>query len=149
MQKELNDIWNLTADKESKTLLNVSEYFLSKDILLHSVTMLFESMLSFLDENVDNPACNEKELKSGKIVSTNIWERRNCLKKRIGKCRYYKYRNIPECLKFKDILFEIDRLRNIAAHAHRTGSYKEDLRLELSETIEFLQKIYKDTNAQR
>jgi len=131
LKKELQGIQNLTRFKESQTLLNVSEYFLKKDILLHSVTLLYESMVAFLDEKIKtNLKCNKE---------SDIYKRRNCLKKSLGDCRYV--RNITNCKKFSDTLRHIDRLRNTSAHAHTTGSYQEDLKQELVTAIKVIKPI--------
>jgi hypothetical protein len=131
LKKELQIIQNLVRRKESQTLLNVSEYFLKKDILLHSVTLLYESMVAFLDEKIkNNPKCKDKK---------DTYQRRNCLKKSLGECKYV--RNINKCREFSDYLFRIDKLRNTSAHAHTTGTYQESLKDELLETIKFIKPI--------
>lgn len=131
LKKELRRIQHLTRIKESQTLLNVSEYFLKKDILLHSVTLLYESMVAFLDEKIKtNAKCNKE---------SDVYKRRNCLKKGLGDCRHV--RNITNCKKFSDTLRHIDTLRNTSAHAHTTGSYQEDLKHELEISIKTVKPI--------
>jgi flagellar biosynthesis/type III secretory pathway ATPase len=70
MKKEIQTIQNLIRYKESQKLLNVSEYFLKKDILLYSVTLLYEAMLAFLDEKIQNNSnCNkETDIYKNEIV---------------------------------------------------------------------------------
>ena len=131
LKRELQKIQNLVRIKESQTLLNVSEYFLKKDILLHSVTLLYEAMVAFLDEKIqNNPNCKDEQ---------DVYKRRNCLKKGLGDCRYV--RNITNCRVFSQKLREIDRLRNTSAHAHTTGTYQDDLKEVLERTIEIVKPI--------
>ncbi len=131
LKKELQKIQNLVRIKESQTLLNVSEYFLKKDILLHSVTLLYESMVAFLDEKMTNTSQCKNE--------RDTYRRRNCLKKALGNC--YNVRNIINCQKFSDTLRAIDILRNKSAHGHTTGTYQEDLKVELENAIKILRPI--------
>jgi len=131
LKKELQTIQNLVRIKESQTLLNVSEYFLKKDILLHSITLLYESMVAFLDEKIkNNQKCKGEQ---------DIYKRRNCLKKSLGDCRNIK--NINNCREFSRKLREIDRLRNTSAHGHTTGTYQKDLRKEIMNTIKIIKPI--------
>ena len=131
LKKELQKIQNLVRIKESQTLLNVSEYFLKKDILLHSVTLLYESMVAFLDEKMTvNSRCKDER---------DTYRRRNCLKKALGNCR--NVRNITNCQKFSDTLRAIDILRNKSAHGHTTGTYQEDLKVELQNAIRTIRPI--------
>lgn len=144
LKKEMQTIQELTSETESENLLNVSEYFLGKDILLHSVTLLYESMVAFLDENVNNHKCNILINKNGEEVQANIFQRRNCLKLNMGNCKNLQYRkNISKCKEFSKLLRKIDGFRNNSAHAHTTGTYKEDLKDELVEAINFLKPIIK------
>lgn len=131
LKQEVKTIQNLTRFKESQTLLNVSQYFLKKNILLHSVTLLYESMVAFLDEKIkNNSKCNNER---------DIYRRRNCLKKSLGDCR--SVRNIINCKKFSQILRDVDSLRNTAAHGHTTGTYQEDLKQELKNAIKVIKPI--------
>jgi len=131
LRRELQAIQNLVRRKESQMLLNVSEYFLKKDILLHSVTVLYESMVAFLDEKIkNNPYCKDEQ---------DTYRRRNCLKKGLKDCRFVK--NINNCKVFSQKLKEIDRLRNTSAHAHTTGTYQQDLRDEIEHTIRVIKPI--------
>jgi len=131
LKKELQQIQNLIRSKESLTLLNVSEYFLKKDILLHSVTLLYEAMVAFLDEKIkNNPNCKDEK---------DTYKRRNCLKKGLGDCRNNK--NIIKCKEFSDLLRKIDDYRNKSAHAHTTGTYQADLKIELEKAIKTIKPI--------
>ncbi len=142
LKKELQTIQNLIRHKESKTLLNVSEYFRKKGILLHSITLIYEAMVVFLDEKINNKQCNTYEDKHKNIQKAGTYKRRNCLKLKMGKCSYYLYKNnIPKCKDYSNLLRKIDELRNISAHAHTTGSYQDDLKDEIDKALEFLRPI--------
>jgi len=142
LKSELELIQNLANGSESEVLLNISEYFLNKDVLLHSVTLLYESMVAFLDEKINNPKCNTVINRRGEEVNANTFQRRNCLKLNMGNCNNNVYKNnIVECRKFSKTLRKIDGFRNTAAHAHTTGDYQENLKNELEEAIDFLKPI--------
>lgn len=144
LKYEMQTIQQLSSQYESETLLNVSSYFLNKDILLHSVTLLYEAMVAFLDERVDNHKCNTFINRRGEEIQTNTFQRRNCLKLNMGGCKDPKYKqNISMCKEFSNLLRKIDGFRNTSAHAHTTGTYNEDLKLELSNAIQFLIPIIK------
>ena len=142
LKNELQKIQNLIRIKDSKTLLNVSKYFRKKGILLHSITLLYESMVAFLDEKINNNQCNTYEDKHGNRKEADTYNRRNCLKLKMGNCNYYLYRkNIPKCQEYSNLLKKIDKLRNTSAHAHTTGTYQEDLKDEIDKAIKFLMPI--------
>jgi len=137
--EEVQSIQSLKGEKESQTLLNVSEYFSKKGILLHSITLLYEAMVAYLDENVNNKDCNTFKNKKGKIVKSNTFQRRNCLKKNLNDCSDSRYENkISKCQEFSRKLRKVDELRNTSAHGHTTGTYHEDLLTKIEETIKFL-----------
>jgi len=145
LKNEIKSIQGLTSEKESETLLNVSKYFLEKDILLHSVTLLYESMVAFLDEKVNNSRCNTVINRRGEEVNANTFQRRNCLKLNMGNCNNPQYKNnISQCKAFSKLLRKIDGFRNTSAHGHTTGTYREDLKDELEEAINFLKPIMKE-----
>ena len=59
--------------------------------------------------------------------------------KSLGDCR--GVRNIKNCKKFSQTLRDIDRLRNISAHGHTTGSYEDDLKEKIEEAIKVVKPI--------
>jgi len=128
LENELKTIKNLASSKESLTLLNVSEYFLSKDIFLHSVTFLYESMVAFLDEKLNIEKCNHKD----------TYRRRNCLKKSLKNCKYIE---LFKCKDFSKILKKVDSLRNSSAHAFTSSNSNKDLESEITAHIKNLRKI--------
>jgi len=139
LKKELKLIQNLTRYKESQTLLNVSEYFLKKDIFLHSITVLYEAMVAFLDEKISDKECETYKRKSdGKTVKANTYKRRNCLKLKL-RCK--SATNIINCKEFSRILRKVDELRNISAHAFTSDTHSKDIEEEIKKYIKELRPI--------
>ena len=124
---------------ESQRLLCWSKYLLSKDITLHSITTLYESMVAFLDEELDIKECNHYINRQGKKVQADTYKRRNCLKKKLGDCMHLK---IPDCDTFSKVLRSIDKLRNVSAHAFANSTTSKDLKNQIEKTIKTLTKIY-------
>lgn len=136
---EMKKIKDLKSNYESNTLLNCSKYLLSKGINLHAITTLYESMVAFLDEEISPSKCNTKE-KFGKKKEASIYERRNCLKKSLKNCKYIK--KIVDCKSFSEYLRNIDRLRNISAHAFTSDNTHKNFSNEIKKSIEFLENYY-------
>lgn len=139
LKKELREMLQCDREHESERLLCWSRYLLSKDITLHSITTLFESMVAFLDEELNIQDCNEYKNRQGKKVKADTYKRRNCLKKKLKDCSNIK---IPDCQRFSDMLKSIDELRNISAHAFANSSTSQNLTGQIEKTIDSLEKIY-------
>ncbi len=139
LKKELRQMLRCDSEYESERLLCWSRYLLSKDITLHSITTLFESMVAFLDEELNAQECNYYTNKQGKKVKADTYKRRNCLKKKLKDCSNIK---IPDCQRFSDMLKNIDELRNISAHAFANSSTSQNLTGQIEKTIESLEEIY-------
>ncbi|WP_457608179.1 TM1812 family CRISPR-associated protein [Nitratifractor sp.] len=140
LTEELDAISACGGRYESEKLLCMSAYLLSKEITLHAMTMLYESMLAFLDEELDVEECTHYTDRRGKRREASIYRRRNCLKKGLGDCR--RIRQIPDCDAFVRQLGRIDRLRNISAHGYTSDNTSVDLTKTIEETIGFLRKLY-------
>ena len=132
---ELKAIASLKKDRESEQLLEISEYLWAKRLYLHSVTTLYESMTAFLDEEIDEERCKKIKTRSGKRRTATTYERRNCLKK-------LKTKKIPHASAFDKILQNIDKLRNISAHAFTSDKTSKKIPNEIEKAIEELKKIY-------
>jgi len=138
LKQETKKIIALQDKYESQRLLNISRYLIEKDITLHSITALYESMVAFLDEEIKNSECNKTTNKKNEIVDANIYQRRNCLKKSLKK----NFSLIPNGKEFSKLLFKIDKLRNISAHAFTSDNTNIDINKEIIKAVKFLQKIY-------
>ena len=137
---EMKNIKELKADLESQTLLNCSKYLLDKGINLHAITTLYESMTAFLDEEISPSVCDTKVGKNGKKYKANIYERRNYLKKLLRNCN--KIKQLIDCETFSKQLRNIDKLRNISAHAFTSDNTEKDFTKEIRKTIDFLEAYY-------
>ena len=135
---ELHKIIKLSHNQESITLYHYSMYFLSHDILLHSVTMLYESMVAYLDEHNEDSQYHDK----------STFRRRNNLKKSLGNCyknigkNCHQHPNIKMCKEFSRHLCNIDKLRNTSAHAFTDDDNNKNLGEEIESTHNFLAQIY-------
>ena len=139
LEEEIDKILHLEKETESETLLEISAYLNSKEITLHAVTALYESMVAFLDEEVDSKECNEKKTRSGKMRQTDTYERRNCLKK---ESESHSAR-IPESAQFLHYLREVDKLRNISAHAFTSDTTEENINNKINKVVAFLRTCYR------
>lgn len=142
LEAEIGRIESFKSKYESETLLHCSEYLLEKKIYLHAVTTLYESMVAFLDEELSPSGCDTTEdNRTGKMRKANTYERRNCLKKSLKNCD--KVKKIPDCHSFSKYLKNIDKLRNISAHAFTSDKTDKNLATEIEKTIRFLEETYK------
>ena len=140
LKKEIKNIQMLTQPRESQTLFNFSKYFLKKDILLHSLTLLYESMVAFLDEKngKDRQIYIDCKDLTEKNNQNRIYKRRNCLKKTKNKCKKIR---IHKCKEFDKALKNIDILRNISAHGFTFNSFDKNLKNEIEKTIKIFNQI--------
>lgn len=137
LKNEIKKVKELSKPKESHTLLNFAEYFLKKDIFLHSITFLYESMVAYLDEKIKNKNCDKTfDKRNHEARKATVYERRNCLKKSLKRCEYINA--IQNCKEFSKMLRNIDKLRNISAHAFSYESHQKDIEREIKETIKKL-----------
>lgn len=119
----------------------MSEILFDKNMLLQSLTMLFEGVLAYLDEKT-NPKFECKKGMEKYTKKSNKYKFRNCLKSAIYKI---KYKSIPYIIKknilipnideFAKHLVKVDKLRNISAHAFidtkKANLFKEDIKKEI------------------
>lgn len=140
LQEEMKKIRACDKPKESETLLAWSAYLYSKDIMLHAITTLYESMVAFLDEELKIEACTWKENRRGKRYRADTYDRRNCLKKQMKNCS--KLKEILDCETFSKKLREVDKLRNISAHAFTSDKTEKDIGTIIASTLDYLKKHY-------
>jgi hypothetical protein len=139
LEELLDKLAKTKKEYVSETLLGISAFLIEKKITLQAVTTLYESVVAFLDEELDIEACNEK-VKDGKKKKTSVYERRNCLKKKLKDCMSLP--SLIECERLSKLLRNIDRLRNIAAHAYAYDTAPEDIVKTVEENCDVLLKIY-------
>ena len=76
--------------------------------------------------------------------TANLFERRNCLKKKMRECEDSAYQDISNCNEYSKKLRKLDHLRNAAAHAYTDSrGKKEEIRGILNKTIDFVEPILK------
>jgi hypothetical protein len=138
LDRLLENLAEAKKDHISETLLAISAFLADKGIALQAVTTLYESIVAFLDEELDIAACNEKEKKGKK---TSVYERRNCLKKKLGDCMHLPH--LVECGRLSKLLRDVDRLRNIAAHAYAYDTTPSDIVKTVKATGQTLSEIYR------
>jgi len=145
---EIKKIKKLKNKFESQMLLNCSKYLLTKGINLHAITTLYESMTAFLDEEISPSECNKiLDKRRGKMRKANTYERRNCLKKSLKQCN--KVKQIIDCNTFSKHLRNIDKLRNISAHAFTSDNTYKNFSSEIRKTIDFLENYYPNRLSQK
>ena len=128
----------------------MSEILFEKNMLLQSLTMLFEGSLAYLDEKIDSTfVCKKGDKEYTK--KSDKYKFRNCLKSKISRVRYgksidfhiKKVIRIDNLEEYAQHVVKIDELRNNAAHAFINSEeaklFKEDIKKEL----EYFRKIIK------
>jgi hypothetical protein len=139
LYNEVKEIQKFHHEKESWTLFNFSKFFLEKDIYLHSITFLYESMVAFLDEKNIQKKCMTYKSRNGDVKKADTYKRRNCLKKALKKCNPKS--NIHRCKDFSKALKNIDMLRNISAHAFTSDTHQKDIREEIQKALSLYNQI--------
>lgn len=127
LEDEIEKILHIKHTKESVTLFRFASYMFDKDLLLQSLTLLFEAITAYLDENLKIHHCNEKK---------DIYSRRNCLKKELYFTNITSIANIKE---FKKHFRDLDHLRNKAAHAFTSDKYMGDMKEQMQKQLSFYQ----------
>jgi len=142
LEKEIEKLRLVLNFKESLRFINMSEILFEKNMLLQSLTMLFEGSLAYLDEKVNRFfICQKGKEKYRK--SDDKYKFRNCLKSKISIVRRggkisdsvkhnIRINNLEE---YAQHVVKIDELRNNAAHAFINSEeaklFKEDIKKEL------------------
>jgi len=149
LEEEIQKLNLILTFKESLKFINMSEVLFKKNMLLQSLTMLFEGSLAYLDEKSIIQVCKNNKGEYSK--NRDKYKYRNCLKNKISAVRYNKpiRRNIkneiliPNLNEYAKHLIKIDELRNDSAHAFinskKAKLFKEDIKKEL----EYFKKVIK------
>lgn len=146
---EIDKLALLSEKSESLRLYHGANFYFEKDLLLHSVTNLFEAILAFLDEYMQKEKINlsYQDYKSHRLIhckdEKKPYNRRNCLKKGL-KLYAEKHPSHPVLgIAMQKKLEVIDRLRNHSAHAHATEKSNESYRQHLAEAFIFFDRVIK------
>jgi len=144
--KRLNEILNF---KESRKFINMSEILFNKNMLLQSLTMLFEGSLAYLDEKSLMKTC--KNNKGEYPRNKNKYKYRNCLKNKVSFMRHNKYTKkelkekilIPNLDEYAQHLLEVDKLRNNSAHAFINSKKAKLFKKDIKKELEYFKKVIK------
>lgn len=121
--QDIDNIIALEEEGETVQLLEFSRYLYKKNLLMQSLTLLYESILSFAEDEVrkggfDLQGKDQFEVMVPCVSMEVPFWRRKCIKKGIFKNRYYtEVDSVVFGERFKALLSESDRFRNAMAHA--------------------------------
>jgi hypothetical protein len=147
LHAEIEKLAMLSQRSESHRLYHGAHYFFEKNLLLHSVTNLFEAVLAFLDEYTRNEKIDlsYEDYKSHRTIRCSNekkpYNRRNCLKKAL---KHFAEKNPTHPvlgIAMHKKLEVIDRLRNHSAHAHATEKSNESYKQHLADAFVFFDTI--------
>jgi len=132
----------LINPKDSIKFFRMSELYFEKNLLLQTLTMLFEAISAYLGDIVPKDyKCKKNDkfltIKSGK------YKFRNCIKNSLRSkngCNFWWFKNLKNCEKFRDNLLKIDVMRNNSAHAFIQGKGLEDYKNEIQNLILFFKE---------
>jgi hypothetical protein len=148
LKEEILKIQDALNSKESLKMYNFNKLCFEKNLLLQSLTLLFEAVSAYLEELVDDEyKCNKNKKQYTK--KSNKYKFRNCLKSDLIGYRKYKYckdfwsNKIKNCDKFRKNFIRIDEMRNDSAHVFINGSKLREFRDEIRSLIEFFDNYIK------
>ncbi len=139
LSEEIDFIATLSGRPDYIQLFYGSKKYLEKELLLHSVTTLFESVTAFIDavsrlQNLEFISHDKRDKTVCKDL-TDTYKRRNCLKKALeGFVSKNKNHKVFDQA-FLSSLKKLDKLRNVSAHAHATEKSKDSYKQALSELL--------------
>ena len=144
LQEEMNLIRNILLFEDYKKYFEFSKIYLKKNLLLQSLTYLFESVTAYLEYIADSKFLECK--KNNRLVfkdNNNKYNWRNCLKSKFSRygCGFKNMNRfvfrINNCKEFQLKLAKIDHLRNDSAHVFINGKKVDDMKNEIKELIDF------------
>ena len=146
LKEEILKIQDALNSKESLKMYKFSKLFFEKNLLLQSLTLLFEAVSAYLEEIVGDYRCNKKD----KIYTkeSNKYNFRNCLKsdligyRKFEHCKNFWSNKIKKCNKFRKNFIKIDEMRNDSAHVFINGSKLKEFKEEIKSLIEFFEGYF-------
>jgi len=141
LKGEMVKIQDALKSKESLKMYKFSKLCFEKNLLLQSLTLLFEAVSAYLEEIVGNYKCN----KNGKQYTkeSNKYKFRNCLKSDLIGYRKHKHckgfwnNKIKNCDEFRRNFIKIDEMRNDSAHVFINGNKLKKFRDEIKQLSDF------------
>lgn len=147
LENEIGFLVSLGTMSEHKRFFAGAKKYFEKELLLHSVTTLFEAITAFLDYYAakDGLALVHFDYKSGRQIickdQNDVYQRRNCQKKAlksfVEKNRLHPVVNTA----FLNELKELDKMRNLSAHAFIDKKTSDDFEQKLRDKIVFFEKL--------
>jgi hypothetical protein len=142
LKEEILKIQDALNSKESLKMYKFSKLCFEKNLLLQSLTLLFEAVSAYLEEIVnDKYVCKNKKGEFDK--NSNKYQFRNCLKsKLIGRREFsscpkeWKRLLGRNCEKFRKNFIRIDEMRNDSAHVFINGSKLKEFKDEIKSLID-------------
>ncbi|NPA87285.1 MAG: hypothetical protein GXO01_01135 [Epsilonproteobacteria bacterium] len=147
LNKEIIKLKEALSKKEYKKLFTFSKFYFEKNLLLQSVTMLFEAIGAYIEEKTpENFFCKKKDETYTK--QGDKYKFRNCLKSKLSVVKYkkpvsnYLRRNIKikNIDQFAKHYMFVDELRNNSAHAFINDSDVEDFKDKIKNEIDYFAK---------
>lgn len=147
LEGEIDFLISLERMGEHKRFFEGAKQYFQKKLLLNSVTTLFEAVTAFLDYTVTKENLHLVSLdykNSGQTIckeQENKYNRRNCQKRAIGDF-VKKNKNHPTINQaFVRQLYELDRMRNLSAHAFIDEKSSTNYEAKLREKLHFFEKL--------
>ena len=150
LENEIQKLQLVLNFKESLRFINMSEILFEKNMLLQSLTMLFEGSLAYLDEKTKASfICQKGSEKYTK--NSDKYKFRNCLKSKISRVRYGKHilPFIKQAIQINDLeeyakhLVKVDELRNNSAHAFINSEKAELFKEDIEKELEYFKSVIK------
>ncbi len=126
-----------------------ARYLFDKNLLLQAVTVLFESMLAYLEEEAlkhklyDLKLFRKDKPPKSCLHYKSSYERRNCLKKTFRKINTNVASPIAGA-EFQDLLKDIDAFRNNMAHAFIDKSFEQKPKPAIRRFFSVYEKIIRE-----
>jgi hypothetical protein len=147
LKEEVLKIQGALNSKESLKMYKFSKLCFEKNLLLQSLTLLFEAVSAYLEEIVSNYKCYKNKKQYTK--ESNKYKFRNCLKsdlignRKKNHCKDFWNNKIKNCDKFRKNFIRIDEMRNDSAHVFINGSKLREFREEIKSLIDFFDNYIK------
>ncbi|NLU33504.1 MAG: hypothetical protein GXX07_00915 [Wolinella succinogenes] len=149
LEDEIDFLISLETKKEHERFFEGAKRYFQKELLLNSVTTLFEAVTAFLDYLVTKEELSfaYRDFRSGKQTickeQKGKYKRRNCQKKAL-KAFVDKNKTHPIVNQaFERQLDELDKMRNLSAHAFIDEKSSDDYKTKLQNKIIFFEKLIK------
>jgi hypothetical protein len=135
----------LTLHNEGDKFFNIARLYFKKNLLLQTLTMLFEAVNIYIADIYWEERCKNKK---GEFTKDEPYKFRNCVKNKFlgnrKKEDCYREWNgkIKNCKKFRQYFLKIDEIRNSSAHAFIEDDKYKDYKNEINMFINFFQNYF-------